>query len=289
MLASGNHSNMLTFLDFKRILDEQHGLIEVKIQGLGEPFLCNDFIRMVNYASHKDIWVRTTTNATLLDRHENYKRIIDAGVGELQISIDGCSKHIYESIRINADFSKVTRNCMMVNRYCDAVGTDKTRMWVLLQKDNFCELSKFPGFAKELGFKRLTISMDVSSWGGGGWVIKNSEKRVSGDVKQCDIDKLIDNANKLDIDLTFWDITSKYSRENPCPWPFERSYISSDLSIVPCCMIGNPEIANFGDAKKFASIWSGDTYRNFRRVHISGDIPDFCKGCYRQNASEESK
>lgn len=270
----------LSLEDFEKIIDEQIGIFEIKIQGLGEPFLQKDFIKMVEYASKKNIWVRTTTNATIIDRNEFYKKIIDAGVGEIQFSIDGTTKKTYEKIRIGANFEKVVKNCKLINSYCNSKGADKTRMWVLLQDTNFHELHDFPAFTKELGFKRVTISMDINGWGDDKWTEKNKDKKVSNKMTQEDIDRLLEEAKRLDIDLTFWDITEKYSKDNLCPWPFERSYISSDKYVVPCCMIGNPEIFNFGKLGSFKEIWNSKEYEKFRKDHIDGNIPDICKYCY---------
>lgn len=267
--------------EFKKIIDSQYGLTEIKIQGLGEPFLCADFIRMVRYASDNDIWVRTTTNGTLLGRKEYYKKIIDAGIGEIQISMDGVTKKTYEKIRIKSNFGLVSGNCSLINGYCQKCGIDKTRMWVVLQKENFHELFKFPVFAKELGFKRLTISLEVNSWGSRKWAQKNNRKKVSHKVSQHDIDILLREAKGLGLDLTFWDVNEKYTKENPCLWPFERSYITSDMKIVPCCMIGDPQIVNFGNADNFQKIWESGVYLNFRRAHLEGRVPSFCKSCYQ--------
>ena len=53
--------------DFKNIVDTQYGLIEIKLNGLGEPTLQgDDFFEMIKYARQKKIWVRITTNASLL-------------------------------------------------------------------------------------------------------------------------------------------------------------------------------------------------------------------------------
>lgn len=274
-------SDDLSLGDFKNILDKQYGVFEIKIQGIGEPFLHEDFIKMVEYASSKSIWVRSTTNATLLHKKENYKKIIDANIGELQISVDGVTKETYEKIRKNGSFQKVVENCKLINDYCGSIGTNKTRMWVLLQQDNFHELNTFPEFAKELGFKRLTISMDVNGWGSKEWTYKNEQRRVNDKIIQNNINELLIKATKFSIDLSFWDIATKYSKENPCPWPFERSYISSDKKVVPCCMIGNPEIYNFGELGEFEDIWNSQRYIQFREAHLSGKVPSVCKYCYR--------
>jgi pyrroloquinoline quinone biosynthesis protein E len=268
--------------EFVSILDANDGLFEIKIQGIGEPFLQKSFIDMVKYAADKYIWVRSTTNATLLHGDENHRKIIDAGIGELQISIDGVTKEVYEKIRKGSNFHLVSENCKKINDYCDEIGSDRTRMWTLLQNDNFDELYGFVGFAKELGFKRLTISMDVNGWGDEGWSQKNEKKRVSDRITQDDIDALLAQAGEAGIDLSFWDISAKYTMTNPCPWPFERAFVSSDKKVVPCCMIGNPDIYNFGSALEFADVWNGEAYAAFRKSHLDGQIPKMCQFCYEK-------
>ena len=49
-------ANDMSLVQFKQLLDEQYGLIEVKIQGLGEPALQGeDFFKMIEYARKKVI------------------------------------------------------------------------------------------------------------------------------------------------------------------------------------------------------------------------------------------
>jgi MoaA/NifB/PqqE/SkfB family radical SAM enzyme len=59
---------------------------------------------MIRYAREKHIWVRTTPNASLLHLKDNYRKMIDADVNELQISVDGASKQVYEGIRRGANY-----------------------------------------------------------------------------------------------------------------------------------------------------------------------------------------
>ena len=85
------------------------------------------------------------------------------------------------------------------------------------------------------------------------------------------------------IAVSFWTNTTKYSTRKPetlCPWPFERAYVSSDMRIVPCCMIGNPSVADLGDAAAFESSWFGQSYADFRQAHLDGNVPRPCQGCY---------
>ena len=277
--TSGYKGTSLSFDKFKDILDKQIGVFELKIQGLGEPFLNKDFTKMVKYASDLDIWTRSTTNATILHENDNYKEIIDANIGELQISVDGVKKETYEKIRIKSNFEKVSNNCKLINNYQKEKGVQKTRMWTLLQKDNYEDLYKFPKFAKELGFDRLTISIDVNGWGDDEWSKINSEKKV--ELTQDDIDKLLEISDEIDLDLTFWDISTKYNKSNICEWPFSRGMISADSNVVPCCIISDPKIYTFGNVADFDAIWFDD-YKEFRENHIDGKIPEVCKFCYEK-------
>ncbi len=281
--TTGYKGKHMDYDKFVEVVDKQIGVFELKIQGLGEPFLNKDFNKMVKYASDLDIWTRSTTNATILDENDNYKKIIDANIGELQISVDGVKKDTYEKIRIKGDFEKVSQNCKLINNYQKEKNVQKTRMWTLLQKDNFEDLFQFPKFAKELGFDRLTISMDVNGWGDDEWSKINSEKKV--ELTQEDIDKLLEMAKKLELDLTFWDISVKYDKNNICDWPFLRCMISADSKVVPCCIISDPKIYNFGDISDFDKIWLID-YKDFRIKHNGNNIPDICKFCYKREINE---
>ena len=274
----------LTLDSFKQIIDQNIGLYEIKIQGLGEPFLHPDFTKMVEYAASKHIWTRSTTNGSFLHKNENYKKIIDANIGELQISIDGCKKESYEKIRVNANFEKTINNVKLINKYQNDLNLNKTRMWFLLQDLNFDDLFEVPKFAKELGFKRVTISLDIIGWNQDDWEIKNSEKSRASSITQNDIDMLLQQASELDIDLSFWGISSKYTEQNPCPWPFERSFISSDEFILPCCMISNPNTFNFGKKEtNFKETWNSKAYVDFRQAHLDNIISDVCKFCYARD------
>ena len=99
---------------------------------------------------------------------------------------------------------------------------------------------------------------------------------------------LVERGTERGLRVRFWNTTSKYSTETPdglCPWPFERAYISSDQRVVPCCFIGNPDVVEIGTRPEkpasFASVWFGLDFQAFRQAHLDGNIPHYCRGCYR--------
>ncbi len=269
----------LHYDDFTRVIDEQYGVIELKLQGIGEPLLGKTYTDMIAYARSKQIWVRSTSNASLLHLNDAYRRVIDSDICELQISIDGATDDTYESIRRGGKLGRVKENCSMLNGYCQQVGHKRTRMWVVVQSGNLQELEMLVTLAVELGFSRLTFSLDLWEWRGD-WHGAYVDSNVSNGLDVRRANQLVQQGRGSGVEVTFWRIEEKYSSDNICPWPWERAYISSDMRIVPCCIIGQPSVADLGDARNFTTEWNSEPYRRFRKAHLEGQIPDICKGCY---------
>ena len=280
----------MSLADFKKLIDSQYGVVEIKLQGMGEPLLGrDDFFEMIHYARSRHIWVRTTTNASILHYKDNYRRLVDSGVNEIQVSIDGASKGTFEKIRRGSKFELVVENSTLLNDYCRKKGTMLTKMWVVLQQDNIHEFLDFVPLSHKMGFKRLTFALNLTDWGQDRWNSINNAVTVEDSVSPEDAERAIKMGRELGLEVGFWNVTSKYQTDRPehlCAWPFERAYVSSDMRIVPCCKIGNPEVSDLGDARQFTTIWQSAEYEEFRRAHIEGRIPKICQDCYANGNHE---
>lgn len=281
---NGKRAEDLSYDDLVTFVEGQKGLMEVKLHGIGEPLLHKDYIRMVEFLSSRDLWVRTSINGSLLHAKDNYKRIIDSGIGEIQASFDGATKEVFEGIRVKSNFEKVVDNFTLLNGYANSKERLYTRMWVLIQKRNRHQLLEFVHLAKRMGFKRLSFSLSLNDFGQSFWKKQNSTLGITGFLTQAEEDELLTLSEEFGIDISLWQQSHKYDANDPsnlCPWPFTRPYISSDLRIVPCCMISNPETYDLGNALSFNELWNGPEYQKFREMHLKGEIPDCCKGCYK--------
>lgn len=275
----------MSFEEYKKSIDSQPGLIEVKLQGMGEPLLNPDFFKIAEYTVGNKIWARTVTNASLLHLNDNYKRIIDIGIGEIQISIDGATKETFESIRKGADFDVVIENCKMMNEYAESVGKKRvSSCWMLVQESNFHEVEKLIDLCAYMKFKRLTYSISISDWSKDNWKEINSGKEVNSLFTDEFAKKLIDKGDKLGVEVTFWDGKDKYhfdeKKDKICAWMFSRAFISADMRIVPCCVMCDPKTCDLGDARDFINAWNDEPYLNMREAHLSGNIPEICRNCY---------
>jgi radical SAM protein with 4Fe4S-binding SPASM domain len=274
----------MTFGDFTELLDSQQGLTEIKLQGIGEPLLGGDlYFEMIRYARSKHLWVRSTTNASLLHQNENYRKLIDSDICEIQISIDGATAKTYEKIRPGGTFKLISENCIRLHAHCREVDRRRTRMWTVVQKDNFSELEELPALAARLGFKRLTLALDLSDFGQTDLKKHNDIIAMHGKLTHNRAVKVIELGKKESVEVTFWIIDEKFNTSSPnklCPWPFQRAYISSDMRVVPCCMMANPEVMDLGDARELNKVWNDQKMVKFRQMHLDGKIPRVCRSCY---------
>lgn len=265
----------LTLEEFKTVIDEQYGLMEIKIQGVGEPFLNTDFIEMIKFAKKRHLWVRTTTNGSLLGHDQNYKKLVDSNVNDVNISIDGATKDVYEAIRKGGRFERIIENCKLINDYNNRVRKTTVRAWVVLQALNIQEIYQFPEFFAELGFKEMAYSFAMHNYGQNG---QNSEV-AEIDIKDLDMRRLETLAARFKIKINFWFYPS-YSTKHYCKIPFERVYLTTDKKVLPCCYVANQEVVTFGPYNDFKTVWFQDYAPIRQKMRNQNTVPGFCKRCY---------
>ena len=280
----GKRADDLGYGDFKSFLDEQYGLVEIKLQGLGEPLYNDDFFDMISLSAERDIWTRTTINGSMLLVKDNYKRLIDSDPGEVQVSFDGATKNTFERIRKGSNFDQVVRGIIALNSYAESKGLLKTRCWTVVQKDNFHELKDIVRLCSKMKFKRLTFSTTLSGFGVDRWADQLKGIDVADNFTPKMAEELIALGFEHGIEVTFWNVSSKYEigsgSEKLCDWLWERSYISSDMRIVPCCAIANPETLDLGCARSFNKAWNSEKYKLLRAAHLEENLPSYCRQCY---------
>ncbi|WP_419771185.1 MAG: radical SAM/SPASM domain-containing protein [Candidatus Marinarcus sp.] len=277
---NNKRANDINFDEFKKLVDEQYGLTEVKLLGIGEPLMHKQFFDMLDYLIEKNIWVRTTTNGSYLHKNDNYKKLVDSGIGEVQISFDGATKEVFEKIRINSNFEQIIDNVTMLNKYANSKNRLMSRMWILIQNSNSHQIKEFISIARKMEFKRITFSIGIGDWG------QEQFRSDTLQVKSKSREEIITEVKNLivqnkDLDITFWDLQESYNKDNICKWPFTRAFIGSDMRIAPCCMIGNPDIKDIGNAKNFTTVWNSKSYQDFRNSHLENKIPNYCMNCYK--------
>ena len=147
--AGGKKRPELSTDEAKQVLDTLSriagiGLLALSFSG-GEPLVRKDFFELAAYAKKRIGYVSIASNGTLITR-DNAKRLKDAGVDYLEISVDGATPQVHDEFRgISGAFEKTMEGV----KNCIEEGLDAC-IATVLHRDNMAELDKIIGLAKQL-------------------------------------------------------------------------------------------------------------------------------------------
>lgn len=241
---------IMDFNLFKKIIDESvsEGVYSVKISWRGEPMLNEHYSDMILYAKKRGVLELTSlTNATLLTEDMS-RSIIDNGLDQLIVSMDGATKETYEAVRKGANFNKVVSN---LEGFLRMRGKSK-KPFVRLQ---FTQ--------SELNKHETRMFYDR-------WAEKVDEISIS---YAMDYDFVKDGVKKQRDNKDF---------QFTCPQLWYRLAIMSDGSVSPCCLDvkGMMKLGNVNDMT-IKEIWHSDYLNRLRGLHRNNkfhEIP-LCKEC----------
>src|SRR2546429_1103046 len=108
-LLSREEDRDLTYDEFRKIVDQFPALDRVVLHGLGEPLLNKDLPRMVSYLKARGTYVLFNSNGIALNAKRG-QALIDAGLDEYRLSMDGARRETYSIVRGVDAFDKIWRN-----------------------------------------------------------------------------------------------------------------------------------------------------------------------------------
>lgn len=108
-LLSREDDTDLSFEKFCAIVDQFPVLDRVVLHGLGEPLLNKDLPRMVRYLKDRGTYVLFNSNGIALTTRKG-QELIDAGLDEYRLSMDGATRETYAHVRGVDAFEKIWRN-----------------------------------------------------------------------------------------------------------------------------------------------------------------------------------
>src|SRR2546421_5573089 len=108
-LLSREDDRDLSFEDFRYIVDQFPMLERVVLHGLGEPLLNKDLPCMISYLKARGTYTLFNSNGILLNAKRG-QALIDAGLDEYRLSMDGAARETYSLVRGVDAFDKIWRN-----------------------------------------------------------------------------------------------------------------------------------------------------------------------------------
>lgn len=231
----------------------------------GEPFINPDFIDLVKAARRRNIYVVTSTNAHFISA-EIADKIVDSGLSELIISIDGLTQETYEKYRINGKLEKViagTKNMVAARQKNKGKGPVLVFQF-LVTRYNENEIKTLQNLAKELGVDEVRLK-----------TVQIYEFESGNDL--IPINEAYSRYRQLENGL----FELKNSFKNTCWRMWSSCVFTWDGTVVPCCFDKDAN-HKMGDIHQtdFSLIWKSAIYNTFRsKVFKDRRAIEICKNC----------
>lgn len=243
---------------FKSIIrDAKNSDIElITLQGFGEPLLDKSIFEKIRFVKNHGMRVTFNTNASLLNQ-DCSRKLIEAGLDEINISMDALSKEKYEKIRFPLDYETVRRNIddFFNMREVFKAGVPEITMTYVLQDINADEARDFINYWKRRS-DYLIVAFAINRAGRA-----EVSSRHSPHIR-----------------------SRKRMNYNPCEYLWTSLYIQYDGTVALCCE-DYEGMVTLGDVNKqrISEIWHGEKMEEMRNAHLSKkrSSAPLCSLCYR--------
>ena len=259
-------TGMLEQKFFQKTIDEVcDKLIYLTFYFQGEPYLNPSFLDMAKYASQKNIFTFTSTNAHYLN-DENARRTVESCLDKLIISIDGTTQEVYEQYRVGGNINKViegTKNILKWKKQLKSK-TPYIVFQFLVVKPNEHQIEDAKRLTKELGVDEIKFkTAQVYNY-------ENGNELIPDNIAYSRYKK---NANGT------YSIKNKLL--NQCWRMWSGCVITWDGLVVPCCFDKDAK-HRLGNLKETSlkKVWQSEEYNYFRASILNSrkDI-DICSNC----------
>jgi len=246
----------MKFDQFRIIADKIQPFVKLcYLFNWGEPLLNPDIFKIIGHAaSNFNAHIVISTNGLLLTETAS-QQLIDSGVSEVLVSIDGTSQEVYEKYRIGGNVEKALSSLKVLQRINLRRG-DRVKITpqFIVFKHNQHEMRPFMEFCKSIGLSPFFKSP----------YIRNGSEFSDSDYPELRRKR-------------YPDIQSLRHAMRGCRDPREVFTINMDGSVVVCCndYDGTTAFGNiFGQSVK--EIWNCEQSLKFRRAILRGNAPQFC-------------
>lgn len=231
----------------------------------GEPFLNPRFLEMVKFADQHKIFTSTSTNAHFLTE-ETVKGILESGMKQLIVSMDGISQEIYQQYRIGGSLEKVKNGLELLISEREKSGQKFPR--VVLQ---FLVTGQNEHQIPEL--KKWAAAMNVDEL----------------QLKTTQIYNFEDGSDLIPSDLNYsryiptengkWKLKKKI--ENKCWRMWQGAVLTWDGKMVPCCFDKDANhVMGELQTQRLSDVWRSSSYQLFRNQLLEDRSQiEICRNC----------
>jgi MoaA/NifB/PqqE/SkfB family radical SAM enzyme len=295
----------MSMLTYGRILDSMKYAHTVDFTGWGEPLLNKNIFEMIRLARERGCATTMTSNGTALVSR-NRLQLIEAGLTNLVVSVDGMRPETYDPIRIGSSFETVTNKLKALS---DLINSRQASLELgiafTIQAANASDLELILPWmllvgAKTLHLKHVNVISQEQDWNDSFLryvhqpkdrderVLRDLEDRIGTLLGEC-----VGQGIRVMMHSEF-PLTDSMDGRHCLATPLNSVYFSHDGKVSPCCHFGHhvsryfegqfypPSSLEFGDIsiQSLEEIWVSRAFDEFRRGFREERFPEACKTCY---------
>lgn len=249
----------------KVILQAKSHLTWLHLYFQGEPFLNPRFLEMVKFADQHKIFTSTSTNAHYLDE-KNVEAVLNSGLKQLIISMDGITQEVYQQYRIGGKLEKVQQGLSLLLAEREKLGQKFPRVVLqfLVTGQNEQQLPELKEWAKRMKVDELQLKTTQI------YDFENGSDLIPSDLGY---------SRYMPAGGGKWKLKKKL--ENKCWRMWQGAVATWDGKIVPCCFDKDATHV-MGELSKqsLIAVWNSDLYQKFR-VQLLADRSqiEICRNC----------
>ncbi len=288
----------LTYDNFLKIVEQFPVLDRVVLHGLGEPLLNKELPRMVRYLKDRGTYVLFNSNGIALTATRG-QQLIDAGLDEYRLSMDGSTRETYAHVRGVDAFDKIWRNISAFVKQQKAQDASKPAisLWFTAMHENLPELPGLAEKAAENGVREIYLQRLVYFEEG----LASSKQALfhrSSAEELAIIHNTHERCKELGISFKAAGAASPIESvvrdfgERPwsgCKRPYNLTYITSSGNVLSCCFapFGHRSAKEYQEERVLGNvfkelmeqIWNGERYNGFRQAFESDHPARHCAQC----------
>ena len=297
-LLSREDDRDLSFDRFREIVDQFPALERVVLHGLGEPLLNKELPLMIRYLKERGVTVLFNSNGILLTEKRG-QALIDAGLDEYRLSMDGATRETYARVRGVDAFEKIWRNVgnFLALQKAQNASKPAVSLWFTAMRENLHELPTLIELAHQHGVPEVHLQRLVYFERGLAAsqqaLFHRATPRELALIRQAE-----QTCKEYGIRFTaagtaspLQSVTRDFGSRpwSGCRRPYNLTYITSSGNVLSCCFapFGHRSAREYAEERVLGNIfeesieqiWNGERYRAFRRAFESDAPARHCSQC----------
>jgi radical SAM protein with 4Fe4S-binding SPASM domain len=218
---------------------------------------------MIRLAKSHHLYTVCSSNGQRLADQEYARSLVESGLDDLILSVDGLTQETYALYRRGGSLQKIINGIGHLREWRSQLhrNTPRIQMQFVVMRHNEHELASAAATAREWGADRIIFKSPY---------IGNA----------TDAADLLPNQPEFQrYRIVNGELQTRGKRRGPCQRLWYSMVIHWDGSVVPCCFDKNNHHVLGHATQPLADIWRSKAYTDFRARFLTHEWPLMCGNC----------